>query len=683
MSLTGSPLAPVEEMIHGVLVRDPYRWLEDRTLPETEEWIREQQRRCDKYFAECEDLPAIRERVRAYLDVEITDQPSRVGRKYFYRRRNQGQEQASIYTRDAFTGRECLLVDACSLGAFASVGVHRISEDGSLLAYELKQGGGDRKSIHIVEVESGRVLPDFIETGYARGFSFIPDDSGFCYSHEGQAASGDHTIRLHRFGQLGPDQVLFRVANTRASRLILTADHAHLGAIHVYQADSAGAVDLWVAQRSEPRKWQRVLANRKLPFSPILRQGLIFALSYEQTSNGKLVELNDTGEELRVVIPEQDAKVRQLVISGDTILVNYLNRTTPSLQRWSLTGENLGCLDIPVDGTIQLLPLQSEAADSIFYTYESFSKPLVIFEHKIDIGKAGLWHHRTIHAAFPDRLLCETTFPSKDGVSIPITIRLYPHTKVAQRLPILMTSYGGFGVSMTPQFSVLVAIMMELGVSFALPHIRGGGELGKEWHDAARGRNRQGAFDDFIAGAEWLIAERLTSPDQLSIFGGSTSGLLVGAVMTQRPDLFRAALCIAPLLDMVRYEFFDQTVKWREEFGTVDDPEDFAALYACSPYHCITEYVDYPSVVFVTGDEDDRCNPAHVRKMAARLQGRSAQHFAVIVDYSEERGHSPVLPLSFRIEALTRRIAFLLRVRDAPSELGGISQYREECRSSY
>lgn len=670
MSLTGSPLAPVEEMIHGVLVRDPYRWLEDRSLPKTEKWIREQQRRCKQYFAECKDLPAIRERVRAYLDVEITDQPSRVGSRYFCRRRNQGQQQASIYVRDAVTGQERQLVDVSPLGSFASVGIHRISEDGSLLAYELKIGGGDRKAIHIVDVESGNVFPDFIETGYARGFSFTRDGSGFFYSQEGEEASWDHTIRLHRFGRSGPDQVLFRMANTRRSRLILTADHAHLGAIHMYQVDGAGAIDFWVAQRSEPDNWRRVFANRKLPFSPILRQGRIFALSYEQTSNGKLVELNHAGEELRVVIPEHDAKIRQLVITGDTIVVNYLNQTTHSLQRWHLTGGNLGPLNIPTGGTIQLLPLQSEASDSIFYTYESFSAPLTIFEHKIDVGKTDLWHHRTIDATFPNCLLRETTFPSKDGVAIPITITSYPHTKVAQRLPIVMTSYGGFGVPMTPQFSVLVTIMMELGATFALPHIRGGGEFGKEWHDAACGRNRQVAFDDFIAAAEWVIREGLTRPDQLAVFGGSNSGLLVGAAMTQRPDLFQAVLCIAPLLDMVRYEFFDQAVKWQGEYGTVDDPKEFAALYSYSPYHHIAKDANYPSVLFVSGDRDDRCNPAHVRKTVARLQGRRAQHSAIIVDYSEERGHSPVLPLSVRIDALARRIAFLCRELNLPFNCG-------------
>ena len=222
-----------------------------------------------------------------------------------------------------------------------------------------------------------------------------------------------------------------------------------------------------------------------------------------------------------------------------------------------------------------------------------------------------------------------------------------------------MTSYGGFGVAMTPKFSVLVAVMMELGVIFALPHIRGGGEFGKAWHEAGRARNRQAAIDDFVAAADWLCKHRATTPSQLGIFGGSNSGLLVGAAMIQRPDLFSAVLCIAPLLDMVRYEHFDQAVKWHREYGTVEDPDDFRALYSYSPYHHVQQGTNYPATMFVSGDKDDRCNPAHVRKMAALLQERAAQESPVIVDYSDERGHSPVMPLSVRIVALTRRIAFL------------------------
>jgi len=240
--------------------------------------------------------------------------------------------------------------------------------------------------------------------------------------------------------------------------------------------------------------------------------------------------------------------------------------------------------------------------------------------------------------------------------------------------PAMLTGYGGFGAAMTPQFSVLVAVLVELGAVFAVPSIRGGGEFGKAWHEAGRGRNRQVAIDDFIAAAEWLASSNTISPRLVGAFGGSNGGLLVAAAFTQRPDLFRAVLCIAPLLDMVRYERFDQARKWRLEYGTVDDAEDFDALYRYSPYHRIEEGVNYPATLFVTGDRDDRCNPAHVRKMAARLQSRPVQTKPILVDYSVERGHSPVLPLSVRTAALSRRIAFLAKELGLPMPQGGCNE---------
>lgn len=227
--------------------------------------------------------------------------------------------------------------------------------------------------------------------------------------------------------------------------------------------------------------------------------------------------------------------------------------------------------------------------------------------------------------------------------------------------PALITGYGGFGTSVTPQYSVLVSIMLELGATFALTRIRGGGEFGGAWHDAGRGGKRQNAFDDFIAVAEWLHSEGITSADKLAVFGGSNAGLLVGVVITQRPELFAAALCIAPLLDMIRYEKFDDSARWRHEYGSVSDEANFRALYAYSPYHHIRDDVDYPAVLFICGDKDDRCNPAHVRKTAALLQQRPVQTHPILVDYDIERGHSPVLPLSVRIESLARRIIFLCR----------------------
>jgi prolyl oligopeptidase len=237
--------------------------------------------------------------------------------------------------------------------------------------------------------------------------------------------------------------------------------------------------------------------------------------------------------------------------------------------------------------------------------------------------------------------------------------------------PIIMTSYGGYGVSMTPQFSVFVAFLVERGCLFAMPNIRGGCEFGAEWHNAAKRRNRQTAYDDFLAAAEWLIKTGRTVPDKLAIFGGSNSGLLVGAAMTQRPDLFRAVVCMVPVLDMLRYHLFDHARVSQDEFGTVENAEDFAALLSYSPYQHVRDGVAYPATMIVSGSADGKCNPMHARKMTARLQAANASPYPVLLDYSEFRGHSPVLPLYERIEALTDRMAFLCDQLQLPVETGG------------
>jgi prolyl oligopeptidase len=671
MPLIAPTYPPVEECIHGVVVRDPYRWLEDRSLPETKEWIADQRRRCEEYFAGCGDLDALRSRVRAYLDVDVIDQPTKVAGCYFYRKRDQGQEQASIFVRDIASAQERLLIDPSEHGRFTSVGIHRVSDDGSLLAYEVKHGGEDRVAIHFVTVETGHLLRDRIDTGYARGFAFTSDKRGFYYCHEGSAVSEHHTIRLHRFHEQGIDQEIFRSARSHGSRLVLAADTVHLGAVRIYQKGSESVMDFFIARRENPSSWKQVFADKLLPYSPILKHGRIFAVSFEAAPNGKLVELNEDGCEIFTIIQDQEATLRQVVFAGNRVFTSHLLRLIPSIQCWALSGERQQLVDIPIDGTIQLLPNQSEFESALLYTYESFTQPLTVFEYLPEVGKSRLWHLR--HSAAP-RIPCSArhvSFSSQDETSIPMTLVRFETCVLDPGAPVIMTSYGGFGVSMTPQFSVLVTVMMEFGAVFAVPHIRGGGEFGNGWHDAAKGHRRQVAFDDFISAAEWLCGSGITQPERLAIFGGSNSGLLVGAAMTQRPDLFRAVLCIAPLLDMVRYEQFDQASKWRPEFGTTHIAQDFHALYAYSPYHRIADDVGYPAVLFVAGDKDDRCNPAHVRKMAARMQQRDVQTNPVLVDYSAERGHSPALPLSVRTEALVHRIAFLCRELRISTTLGG------------
>jgi prolyl oligopeptidase len=656
----------VEESIHGVVVRDPYRWLEDRNLPETEAWIREQEARCEAYFAECPGIGILQRRVREYLDVEVVDQPSRVADLYFYRRRSKGEEQSSIYVRDASTAEERLLIAPSGEGPFTSVGIHRISENGKLLAFEVRRGGEDRKEIHVLDAGNGWILPDHVALGYARGFAFTAEGDGYLYAQEVDNSSSEGTIRLHRFGERGEDEIVFRVPRSAGSRLVLTANALYLGAIWFRPQGAEMVADFSIALQNDPRNWTQIFAHMRLPYNPILCHDKILALVETESKSSKLIELSTGGEELRTLVPERHSPIRQFAITRNRIYISYLERGIPSIHACDFHGQQFGQVDLPANGSIQILPVRTQQGERFFYTFESFDTPPVIYEFDPRTNTSKLWHQRGPIRRNPRSQVREVSIASKDGAAIPLTLVTHTSNMNGRHTPVIMTSYGGFGVSTTPQFSVLVSIMMELGVIFALPHIRGGGEFGKAWHDAGRARNRQAAIGDFIAAAEWLHRQGVTTSSKLGIFGGSNSGLLVGAAMTQRPDLFGAVLCIAPLLDMVRYEHFDQAVKWRSEYGSIEDPEDFHALYSYSPYHRVEDDIDYPPAMFISGDKDDRCNPAHVRKMVARLQDRNAQLSPIIVDYCDQRGHSPALPLTVRIEALVRRIAFLCRELHIP-----------------
>ncbi len=281
---------------------------------------------------------------------------------------------------------------------------------------------------------------------------------------------------------------------------------------------------------------------------------------------------------------------------------------------------------------------------------ESFTKPVGIFRYSARSNERTLWAKRNIPFDSADFSHSQIWFMSRDGTRVPMY--LVGRRDVLKRSgnPTIMTSYGGYGVSMTPQFSVFVAFLMERGCLFALPNIRGGSEFGVEWHNAGKRRHRQTAYDDFLCAAEWLVKTGRTAAGKLAIFGGSNSGLLVGAALTQRPDLFGAVVCMVPMLDMLRYHLFDNTHVWKDEFGTVDDPDDFAVLTKYSPYQRVREGVAYPATMIVSGDADRNCNPLHARKMTARLQAANTSEHPIFLDYSKYRGHSPVLPLDLVLE---------------------------------
>jgi prolyl oligopeptidase len=667
----------VVEAIHGVLVADPYRWLEDRTSAETDSWIAGQRTHFDDYFRGLGSLDRLRSRVRDFADVETIDQVGKIRGSLFYRKRRVADQQPSIFVWESPAGPERVLVNPADQGPYASVGIHRISSDASLLAYELKQGGEHSKAIYIVDVRTGTILPDHLAPGLARGFVLRTANDGFYYSHDfvehRLTSENNHEVLCHRLGTaVADDVVLLTLPRTRSSKLVLRSEGEKLGATLSYELAGTAVVDFYMTSQVQDNVWTRVCHNVAAPFGPFLCCGRLFAHRFQNAPNGEIVELDPTdGLPSRVIVPEWDVPSQQCICAHDRFYLSYLIGTEAVVRIWSLEGDYLGTLPLDKGHTWRLLPKYTNGTDEFFLQCESFVRPPTLFCCQPRTNELTVWSQR--HAPAPANSVqhCKVTYRSFDDTEITMSLVGMENLPCRSGRPLIMTAYGGFGLTMTPQYSTFLSVMLELGFLFALPEIRGGGEHGPQWHEAARRRNRQVAFDDFIAAAEWLCRNDITTPETLAIFGGSNSGILVGAAITQRPDLFRAALCIAPLLDMVRYHLFDHASVWASEYGTAEDPEDFRALLAYSPYHHVREDINYPAVLFVCGDRDTRCNPAHARKMAARLHDRTVQKRAILIDHSAERGHSPTMPLSVRVDGLTHRIAFLCHELgvDIPEEM--------------
>jgi prolyl oligopeptidase len=661
-----SPIEAVTEILHGVPVTDSYRWLEDRESPRTREWLAAQVQYARSYLDTIPGRGRIRERVRELLDIETYDSIQKVGNRYFLRKRLPGQEQPSVFFREGPDGEDQLLIDPAerSSGEHTAVKPLIVSPDGRLLLYEVKHGGERTGTFELLDVQRRKVLPDLLPRGYLRGFVFAPDSLSFYYVHEAAGAKRPHyrAAYHHVLGMsFEEDRKVFFAGEDDKLRLHIVPGNEQLGFLVIRFLDKTYTdFFLWqVESKNAPRK---LIADAEYTFAPLLlKDGRILAITDRDAPNSRVVEVRSRGSaepEFVDLIPTGDSPIQNWIVTKDRIFVSYLRALKTQIDIFDLSGEKLGNLPIEEGGTARLAG-GSEDGEELFFEQESFTKPVQIYRHSPRTGETWLWAERELPFDAQSFRHVQVWFTAKDGTRIPMFLVGRSGLLESGPHPTIMTSYGGYGVSMTPQFSVLVAFLMEHGCLFALPNIRGGSEFGEEWHTAAKRRNRQVAFDDFLSAADWLVETGRTEPGKLAIFGGSNSGLLVGAAMTQRPDLFRAVLCMVPVLDMLRYHLFDNAHVWKEEFGTADDPGDFTALAGYSPYHRVRDNVAYPATMIVSGDSDQNCNPLHARKMTARLQAVNTSEHPILLDYSRHRGHSPVLPLSERVEALTDRIAFL------------------------
>jgi prolyl oligopeptidase len=656
--------------MHGVSVIDPYRWLEDQDSPCTREWLAGQRHYSRTYLDAIPGRDPIRERLRELLDVETYDSLQAVGNRYFFRKRLPGQEQPCLYFREGWDGPDQLLVDPAQRGTgrYTSVKPCRISPDLRWLLYEVKEGGERTGRFELLNLETRQTLPESLPRGYLRGFAFAPEERSFYYVHESvhgfSTVRKSNTVYRHVLGtSVDCDQEIFSVAGSEKLRLHIVPGSGQIGFL-VFRFLKKTLTDFYLWPVATVGIAAPVIRGAEYRFGPILlHDGRILAITDHLAPNFRIVELRlGRGSEavFTDLIPQSEWPIQNWAACGGRIFVSYLRRLRTDVDVFDLSGERLGQVPLDDSNTVRLLG-GPEVGEQLLLEEESFTNPPRISSYSTATCQLRRWAERKVPFEREKIDHVQVWYPGKDGTSIPIF--LVGRSDVLNRSggasPTIMTAYGGYGIPTTPQFSVLVAFLMERGCLFALPQIRGGSELGIEWHNAGRRRNRQLAFDDFLSAAEWLIATGRTAQRKLAIVGGSNSGLLVGAAMTQRPDLFQAVLCIAPLLDMLRYDLFDNAHVWRDELGTSEDPDDFRALLGYSPYHNVREGTHYPATMIVSGDRDQNCNPLHARKMTARLQAANVSGAPILIEYSEYRGHSPVLPLSERIEALTDRLAFL------------------------
>jgi prolyl oligopeptidase len=661
-----SPIEPVTEILHGVPVTDPYRWLEERDSPRTREWLAAQARYARAYLDAVPGRDRIRQRLRTLLDVEAYDSLQRVGSRYFFRKRLPGQEQPCICVREGLDGSDEVLVDPAQrqTGPYTAVKLLRVSPNGRLLLYEVKQGGERSGSFEIFDVKSRKTLSDNLPHGYLRGFAFSPDSEAFYYVHEELTPIKPQPLAVYKH-VLGNDPTLdvrvFCVNEDGPARLHIVPGEEQLGFLLVRFSETT-LTDFYLWSFETSNFAELVVRGAKYNFGPsLLKNGRILAITNHEAPNFRLVDVsrNDGGGwNFKEIVPEIDSPIQNWTVIADRIFVSYFRKLKTEIHIFDFSGKQIGQVPIDDRDTIRFL-VNTESSEDLLFERESFTKSTETCSFSLPKSEISVLERRQVPLDSHQFDQVQVWFPSKDGTQIPMWLVGLREVLDGSPCPTIMTSYGGYGVSMSPQFSVLVAVLLEKGCIFALPNIRGGSEFGVVWHEAAKRRKRQVAFDDFIAGAECLIASGQTDPKKLAIFGGSNSGLLVAAAMTQRPDLFKAVLCMVPTLDMLRYHLFDNAHIWKQEFGTAKDPSDFSALLGYSPYQQVRDGVEYPATMIVSGDADQTCNPLHARKMTARLQAANVSGSPIILDYSVHRGHSPVLPLSDRIAALTDRLAFL------------------------
>jgi prolyl oligopeptidase len=653
----------VVETLHGVRIQDPYRWLEDQTAPETRTWIAAQNAYADSLLEPLPARGALRELAARVLEVDAVGLPNERGGRYFYSRRQADQDLSVLYVRDGLGGAERVLVDPhpMSTDHTTSVGYLDVSQDGRLAVYAVREGGVDEVAIRLRNVDTGEDLDDALPAGRYGQVNLTPDGAGFYYERYGDVTP---RVMFHALGtDPGVDVQLFGDGYERYQIPVsVLSDDGRWLLVHVIEG-SSGPTAIHLKDLASDAPFRTVIADG-VSESWAEFAGDRIVITTNLDAPNKRVALvdpeNPAVEHWREIIPERpDVVIEDARGLGGRLAVSYMQDVQPRVAIHELSGANVRDIAFDTLGSVGG-GAGRWTSDEAFFTFQSYHRPSTIYRYDLATGEGTVWAEVEVPIDTGAYEVTQSWFTSKDGTRVPMFITHRAGVVLDGANPTLLAGYGGFNISLTPAFSSLAAVWLESGGVFAEANLRGGGELGEEWHRGGMLERKQHVFDDFIAAAEHLIAEGYTSPEHLAIRGGSNGGLLVGAVSNQRPDLFGAVVCTYPLLDMVRYHQFLVASFWVPEYGSSADPGQFAYLHAYSPYHNVDATAAYPATLYITGDGDTRVAPLHARKMAALMQATHGAATPVLLRYHTEAGHSGGQPVSQRIDETVDTISFLL-----------------------
>jgi len=683
VQITYPETATVEHIddYHGNEVADPYRWLEDdvRESDEVSAWVESQNAVTFAYLASIPERELIANRMRELWDYERYSLPRKAGGRYFYSYNDGLQNQNVIYTQTSLDAEAELLVDPNTWSDDGTVALagYFLSDDGKLMAYTIQDGGSDWREARVIDVESREVLEDHLEWLKFTGLSWAADGSGFYYSRypatsaedKYQSLNKNMTVYFHRLGMpQDEDEVIYARPDQPdwGPRGTVTDDGEHLVITISVGTDNRYSI---VHQDLTDPEAVPVMLIEGFDYDYSLI-GNIGGELYFRTNNGapknRLIAIdvhNPAPENWREVIGEAEDVLDKVSLIGGRIIAEYMQDAWSVVKIFELDGSEAGVVDLPGIGTAYGFNGYADDPET-FFGYSSFNTPGTINRLDVSTGDVSVFKQPEVAFDPADYQVEQVFYESKDGTRVPMFIAHRKDVVPDGKRPTMLYGYGGFNISIQPSYSTTRLAWMEMGGVYAVANLRGGGEYGEEWHQAGTKLNKQNVFDDFIAAGEWLIENNYTNSGKLAIFGGSNGGLLVGAVTNQRPELFGAAIPAVGVMDMLRFHRFTAGRFWTDDYGSADNPDEFAALRAYSPYHNIREGVEYPAILVTTADTDDRVVPGHSFKYAAAIQKAQGGVAPVLIRIETRAGHGAGVPTEKVIEDYADRWAFLVRNLD-------------------